>query len=260
MIASDIDGTMLRTDGTLSDVTRASLHRAHEAGLHVVPATGRPFVVATDVIEALEINEFWVFANGAVTRHLSRADTIFAQRIAQADAVALVERLRSNIPGSGFAVEFDLDVVFEAGFADLVPVIPRGTAVPDVISGIDQDVQKLLMFHGDKTLDQLYQMAVDVLGDDGVASYSGLGFIEVAAAHVTKATALDALAAELGFTSAEVAVFGDNHNDIPMLEWAGHSFAMANATDDAKEAAGEIIGHTDNNGLAAKVDEILATR
>ena len=77
---------------------------------------------------------------------------------------------------------------------------------------------------------------------------------------MTKANALDALAGDLGFGPAEVAVFGDNHNDIPMLEWAGLSFAMANGTDDAKEAAGHVIGHTDDNALASIVDQIVAAR
>lgn len=258
MIASDIDGTMLRTDGTLSDTTRQSLHRAREAGLHIVPATGRPFVVAGDVIDALGIDEYWVFANGAVTRHLGREQTIRAQRIDRETAVAVVERLRAKLPNVGFAIEFDLDVAYESGFERLVPVLPRGDVVTDVVSMINRDAQKVLVFDPTLTLDELYTQAVDVLGDDGVVSYSGLGFVEVAASQVTKALALEGLAADLGFTKDEVAAFGDNHNDIPMLEWAGHSFAMANATDDAKEAAQHVIGHTDDDALATVVDQIIA--
>ena len=52
MIATDIDGTMLRSDGSLSPRVRDALHDAADAGIHVVPATGRPEMVATDVIEA----------------------------------------------------------------------------------------------------------------------------------------------------------------------------------------------------------------
>ncbi len=260
MIATDIDGTMLRTDGTLSAATRASLWRAHEAGIHVVPATGRPYVVARDVIEALGINEFWVFANGAVTRHIGRAETVRASWMDRDLAISVVDRLREALPGVGFAIEFDLDVAYEAGFEALVPVRPDGAAVADITAAIDRDVQKVLVFHDGSTLDELYGIVSAALGDDGVASYSGLGFVEVAGAHVTKAVALDALAADLGFSAAEVATFGDNHNDIPMLEWAGTSFAMANGTDDAKEAAHHVIGHTDDNALATIVDQIVAAR
>ncbi len=257
MLGIDIDGTMLGTDGSLSDATRRALHRARDAGIYVVPATGRPFVVAHDVIEALSINDYWVFANGAVTRHVGEAKTIRASWIRRNEAVALLQRLRAGLPEAGFAVEFELDIAYEAGFEDLVPVRPTIPPVMDVLDVLDHDVQKVLVFDATKSLDELYARTKSVIGDAGVASYSGLGFVEVAAALVTKAVALDALACDLGFTAAEVAVFGDNHNDVPMLEWAGFSFAMENGTDDAKEAADRVIGHTDDDGLARMIDEIV---
>ena len=98
------------------------------------------------------------------------------------------------------------------------------------------------------------------VGARAVASYSGLRFIELAAGQVTKATALRLLAADLGIDRRRVASFGDNHNDLPMLDWAGRSFAMANATDDAKAAADEVIGGNDDDGLAAKVRQLLDGR
>jgi len=57
--------------------------------------------------------------------------------------------------------------------------------------------------------------------------------------------------------ASEVAAFGDNHNDIPMLEWAGRSYAMENASQDAKEAAQTVIRSNDNDGLAHEVDRLV---
>ncbi|MFT7601481.1 MAG: Cof subfamily protein (haloacid dehalogenase superfamily) [Acidimicrobiales bacterium] len=256
LIATDIDGTMLRSDGTLSPRVQKALHAASNAGIHVVPTTGRPLIVSYDVIDELRLNNYWIFANGAVTRHLGRDELIRGYWIDPSVAQGLVVELRASIEGAGYAIEMERTAVFEPGFEKRVPAIPGVHAVDDVLDGITARVQKVLVFHDDLTIDELYQRVLEVVGDHAVPSYSGLNFIEVAAALVTKAVGVEQLANDLGIERHEVASFGDNHNDVSMLEWTGRSFAMANATDDAKEAADEVIGSNDDDGLAIKVEEL----
>lgn len=262
MIASDIDGTMLRSDGTLSPVVQEALHRAWDSGIHVVPATGRPFEIAADVIDALRLDHYWIFANGAVTRHLERDEMIRGFWMDPTIAQGLVVELRAALDDAGFAMELERGVAYEHGFEDLVPIKPTTPPIDDVLDGMRSRVQKVLIFQEGLDVDELYKRVRDVVGDHAVPSYSGLNFIEVAPALVTKATAAGALAVDLGITAAEVAAFGDNHNDVPLLEWAGRSYAMDNASTDAKAAAGAVIGSNDADGLAhqvhALVDEVLA--
>lgn len=260
MIATDIDGTMLRTDGTLSDRTLRALHHANSVGIHVVPTTGRPHMVAEDVIEALELHNYWIFANGAITKHLDRGETIRAHWIEPAVAQGLVVEMRAAYPGAKFALELEADVSYEPGFENLVPVKPRVQPIEDVLDGFHGRVQKVIVFHEGMTLDELYVASIDAVGDHGVVNYTGLNFIEIGAEQVTKAVAVEALCADLGIGQDEVVSFGDNHNDVSMLEWCGHSYAMANASEDAKEAAKGLIGHTDEDGLAIKIEEIVAAR
>ncbi len=264
MIATDIDGTMLRSDGTLSPRVKAAMAAAVEAGIHVVPATGRPFIVAADVIEAADLPHYWVFANGAITRHLGRDELIRGFWMELELARSLIESLRTSLPGAGFALEFEQTVAFEPGFDQVVPAVPDIVPIEDVLEAADDPdpaygrIQKVLIYDLSVELDDLFVAVEAVAGTTAVASYSGLPFIELAAAQVTKATALSLLAEDLSVTPAEVACFGDNHNDLPMLDWAGHSYAMGNATEDAKEAADDIIGANDQDGLAIKIEELLA--
>jgi Cof subfamily protein (haloacid dehalogenase superfamily) len=264
MIATDIDGTMLRSDGSLSPRVRDALHQAHEAGLHVVPATGRPMIIATDVIEALGLNEYWVFANGAITRHLGRDELIRGFWMDVTATRRLVASVRAKLPDAGFALEFEKTVAFEPGFADVVPIVPDVEPSTDVLDAFETDdpryrrVQKILVYDTASDIDSLYNDVKAVVGTDAFPSYSGLAFVELAAGLVTKATALELLAEDLGLVPAEVAAFGDNHNDLSMLEWAGRSYAMANATEDAKETADEVIGSSDEDALAVAIEEILA--
>jgi hydroxymethylpyrimidine pyrophosphatase-like HAD family hydrolase len=217
-------------------------------------------MVADDVIEALGIHQYWVFANGAVTRHLDRDELVRAYWMDPTVAQGIVVELRAADPDYGFAVELEFGVAHEPGFVDRVPSAPPNPAVDDVLDHLHGRVQKVLVFHPDKSIDELYRAACDLVGDEAVPCYSGLGFIEIAARLVTKATALDELCRDLGIDPSAVAAFGDNHNDVAMLEWAGRSYAMGNASADAKAAADEVIATSDDDGLAIVVEQLVAER
>lgn len=263
MIATDIDGTMIRSDGSLSPRVKDAMAAALDAGIPVVPATGRPHAIAHDVIEASGLEDFWVFANGAITRHLARDELVRGFWLDSDVVISLVEDLRTQMPGAGFAVEFEDDLAFEPSFSKVVPLPPKPQPSDDILEPIMEalargaQIQKLLAFQTETDVDTLFNKVSEVVGGRATPCYSGLNFIELSRELVTKGMALDLLSADLGFDPSEVAVFGDNHNDLPMLEWAGRSYAMANATEDAKEAADEVIGTNDEDGLAIKIEELL---
>ncbi|MGI9613674.1 MAG: Cof-type HAD-IIB family hydrolase [Acidimicrobiales bacterium] len=258
MIASDLDGTLLRPDGTVSDRTLASIEAARAAGIEFVPATGRPRVITVDVMERLPFLDYWVLANGSVTWHLGRSELLRGFWIEVTLAKDLIMRIRERLPNAGLAVEFEDDVAFEAGFEEVVPIQPASDPSVDLLDRIDQRVQKILVFDTSKSIDELFDGVSEAVGDDGAASYSGLRFVELAAGEVTKATGLSLLAADFGIAADEVAAFGDNHNDVAMLTWAGRSFAMDHATDDAKTAAGQTIGSNADDAVADKIDQFVA--
>jgi Cof subfamily protein (haloacid dehalogenase superfamily) len=258
MIATDLDGTLLRSDGSLAPRVRAALMAAVEAGIEVVPATGRPRIITTDVIGQLPFVHHWVFANGSVTWHAGRLELIRGFWLEPASIRALVGQIRAAVPGAGFAVEYEDDVAYEPGFERVVPSLPFGAPVDDLAAAIDRRAQKLLVFHPGRSVDELFRGVAGAVDGQAVPTYSGLSFIELAAELVTKATALGHLAHDLGITAPEVAAFGDNHNDVAMLGWAGRSYAMAHATDDARAAAGEVIGSNDDDAVADVIESLVA--
>ncbi len=260
LIATDIDGTMLRSDGTLSNRVKEALHHAHAAGIHVVPSTGRPLLVADDVIQALDLDNYWVFANGAITKHLERDEVVRAYWMDPTVAQGIVVDIRAAMPDAKFAIELEHGVSHEPGFVERVPMAPYGPAIPDVLDGMHGRIQKVLVFHDDLDIDSLFQATDAAIEDDVVPCYTGLEFIEIAAKLTTKATALDALCIDLGVSPSAVAAFGDNHNDVAMLEWAGRAYAMGNASEDAKVAAGNVIETSDDDGLAIIVEQLTAHR
>ena len=258
LIATDLDGTLLRSDGSVSERIVQSVRGAIDAGIEVVPATGRPRMIAEEIISKLDFVDHWIFANGSVTWHLGRSELIRGFWLDAEQARSLIRRLRATLPNVGFAIELDETVLWERGFEAVVPELPVVDPIVDVADLIEGRVQKILVFDSSKNMDELFTAVSSLVGDEAVPSYSGLAFVELAASLVTKATAIELLARDLGFARDDVVAFGDNHNDISMLDWAGHSYAMANATDDAKEAANELIGSNDEDAVADKIDELVA--
>ncbi|MCP4227704.1 MAG: Cof-type HAD-IIB family hydrolase [Actinomycetia bacterium] len=258
LIATDLDGTLLRSDGTVSVQVRDAVLRARAAGIEVVPATGRPRMIAEDVIQQLDFVDHWIFSNGSVTWHLGRAEVVRGFWLDAELARRLIVRLRAAFPAAGLAIEFEDTASFESGFERIVPRVPDLEPIDDVLVELTRPVQKILIFDESRDLDDLFNGVSAVVGDHAVPSYSGLAFIELAASLVTKAMAVELLAGDLGIGRHEVAAFGDNHNDISMLSWAGRSYAMANGSADAKEAAGAIIGANDDDAVADQIDALIA--
>ena len=263
LLAVDIDGTMLRSDGTLSPRVLDAMGRAVEAGIQVVPATGRPMAIASDVVDATGLDGFWIFANGAITRHLGRDELIRAFWMERSVVVDLVGRIRRRLPGARFAVEFATTIAYEPGFETVVPNEPPIPPTDDLVAAvarISEPVQKLLVFDQSIHLSELWHGVQVAAAGLSEPSYSGLAFIELAPGRVTKATALDLLTGDLGFAPSEVVAVGDNHNDVAMLEWAGTGYAMGNAEPSIKAVADMILPSNDDDGLAVLIDELLGRR
>lgn len=260
LLAVDIDGTMLRSDGSLSPRVLNALWSAVDAGIHIVPATGRPMAVATDVVETSGLDDFWIFANGAITRHLGRNELIRAFWMERAVVVELLDRIRRALPQARFAVEFATTMAYEAGFENVVPNEPPVPPTADLgaeLERVSDPIQKLLVFDDTIGLEQVWDEVNSAAEGLSVPSYSGLPFVELAPERVTKATALELLAGDLGLSVDEVGAVGDNHNDVAMLEWAGTGYAMGNANRVIQASADVVLPANDDDGLAVLLEKML---
>lgn len=263
LLSVDIDGTMLRSDGTVSPAVVDALHRAVTSGLMVVPTTGRPLVAARPIMELVGLDGFWILANGAVTLDVAagrvlRAFWLDAETVS--DLIVDLRRMRFDLC---FAIEFEESLAFEAPIGAVADMPPGSEPVDDVLVTLkdtSEPVQKMLILDpaGDD-LDELTALVVAIGGERITVTSSGRTFVEVSAPGITKASALSLLAADLGLGPDQVAAVGDGRNDVSMLTWADHSFAMGNAADEARDAASEMIATNDDDGLVDLIDRLLAT-
>ncbi|NGO14796.1 HAD family phosphatase [Streptomyces sp. HC44] len=262
LIATDLDGTLLRSDGTLSDRTRAALTAAEQAGIRVVLVTGRPPRRVPELLATIGPH-FVIAANGAAVyapdgtlAHVSPFRPLAATR--------LVTRVRRALPGAAFAVEYDKDFGHEPAYPTWSfgeeSAEPVGTSGELLTRIPGRPVLKILAHHPTLPLDDFYERARRTAGSNAETTYStGLSLVEFSAPHVTKATTLLEWSGRLGIGSHEIAAFGDMPNDLPMLTAVGHSYAMANAHPDVLRAARHRAPANDEDGVAQVLERFVDT-
>lgn len=261
LIATDLDGTLLRSDGTISDRTKAALARAREAGVTVVLVSARGPRGVAEIAEALTIDGLAICSNGAVMFDLATAEVIRHRPLAADVALRIALTLRERLPDVSFAAETELHIALEPTFTgawgDWQP--PHGTRYGDALELLAEPVTKLIARDAGRPVDELAAVVRDVAGEAAAVSFSGEWVVEICAAGVTKATALEELASDVGIDSRHVVAFGDYPNDLPMLAWAGFSVAPANAHPDVLAQVDHVTGSNDEDGVAIAVERLLAS-
>jgi len=259
VVASDCDGTLLRTDGTVSDRTRAALRAVTAAGAVVVLVTARPPRWVDPLRDVAGEHGIVLCGNGAFTYDVS-AGQVVSHRLIEAGLVwELLTELREALPEVRVATEglrgFAREPDFErsSGRRDGEWLVGTVQQIGSHAAG------KILVRHPQWTPDQVRLAVAEVVGTRAEVSHSGTpGLAEIAAPGVSKGLALADWCAEQGVAAEEVWAFGDMPNDLPMLSWAGRSFAVANAHPNVLEAATDRTASNDDDGVALALEGALA--
>jgi HAD superfamily hydrolase (TIGR01484 family) len=258
VVASDLDGTLLRGDLTISERTRAAIHNARLAGVTFVAVTGRPPRSVRSLNQRIGLEGIAICANGALVYDLD-SDTIQDQTPLAAEvALRIVRGLRHAAPGVAFAWEDAEGFGCEPSWGR-DPITPERVAFGDPLELIDMPLLKVLARHPDLDFDELARSARRVAGDEAVVTWSTRQVVEVSAAGVTKAFALERVCGGLGVPPAEVIAIGDMPNDLTMLAWAGRSVAVANADPEVLAAVDEVTASNEDDGVALVLERLLGS-
>lgn len=257
LVATDLDGTLLGPDGTVSVRTRHVLQELDAMGVPVVFVTGRPVRWMDALWSDVGGHGLAVCSNGGIVYDVTRRDVRSALTVPRGLALQVATRLRTEAPGTSFALEKTTGLARESGFAR------RHPAAPEVPTGrletiFDDRVVKLLALHEDYAPEAYWRQARDLVGDLVEVTWSSsFPLLEMSAPGVTKASTLARLCAQLEVGPDDVVAFGDMPNDIAMLEWAGRSFAMAGGHDDVRRVADEVAPGNEEDGVAAVLTELF---
>lgn len=258
LIATDLDGTLLRSDGTVSMRSVAALRGVAEVGLETVLVTARPPRWLDELAHVVGARGVAICGNGAFRYDVAR-QRVFRERTMARDVVTeIVRDLREQVPGTGFAAERSTGLAAESMFAAIHDHPEDLVTTSEIELLRDAAVGKLLARNPHLTDEEFIEVATQVVGDRAIVAFSGAGGLaEISALGVTKAAALREWSDELGIASEEVWAFGDMPNDLPMLQWAGRSFAVANAHPDVLTAVTDHCPGNDEDGVARTLETLL---
>ncbi|MEV4739379.1 Cof-type HAD-IIB family hydrolase [Streptomyces sp. NPDC049555] len=263
LIATDLDGTLLRDDKTVSARTVAALAAAEAAGIEVFFVTGRPARWMDVVADHVHGHGLAICANGAVVADLrDGARFVKVRPLRAAAALEIVHAVRAAAPGASFAVERTGGVRYEPQYPPF-PLDPtKETAPAEELLGDGEragdPVVKLLAYHPELEPDAFLHLARAAAGEHGVFTRSSpTALLEISGPGVSKASTLAECCAERGISPDQVVAFGDMPNDLEMLNWAGTAYAMANAHPDVLAATVLHTAANTEDGVAAVIEEIL---
>lgn len=258
VVATDLDGTLLRSDLTISERSHGAMAAAAVRGIEVVVVTARPFRFVEE-IERLHVHGLAVCANGALVVDLETREPVAARLLDAEAAMAAVTAMRALIPDVAFAVEGVGWCGHEENYQAVWPP-PAGSPIGPIESLAVDGVLKLLGQHDQIHVDRLAEMAAALGPQATVTCSTTSGLVEISAAGVTKASALDEVMRRLGRRSEQVVAVGDMPNDLPMLRWAAVSAAVANGHPDVLAEVDRVLPSNDDDGVACLLEELVLAR
>ena len=254
LIASDMDGTLLRWNDTVSGATVAELERWRADGVPVVLATGRPPRWMRRIRDVLGYGTA-VCCNGAVLMDLERFEIIHEEPLHPDVLESVTAELRGHQPDIWFAVEYGLEFRHEPIYQPRWDVDAPGVAEATLTELVAQPVAKLLARHETLPRDEFVALVEEVIGNRATVTHSSTDALaEISAPGVTKASGLAKVAARHGIGPEDVVVFGDMPNAIAAFEWVraagGRAVAMAHAHPDLMAVATDVTGTNEDDGVA----------
>lgn len=258
ILACDMDGTLLNSEGKLTAVTKAAVRLAEDNGLKVVLSTGRPYQGVLSVAKACGLTDgAFILYNGAMI--VNGGKIAYALNLPKRVAETIVDEghKRDSVmimwnDGKLYAEKPSKKVDFYKIVSNVEPIF-----VGDLKNVCNDTVTKVLWYDDPVSTPKFCKEMKEILQGKCACYISRADFLEFVNAQCSKKTALQKVAEELGADMSETVAVGDGYNDLPMLEGAGLSVAMGNAAKDLKDKCDLVTGSCDDDGVAELIYKLL---
>jgi Cof subfamily protein (haloacid dehalogenase superfamily) len=259
--ACDLDRTLIAEDARVHPRTRAAVRAVCDAGVHVIVVTGRMFRSVRPYLEALSLDDPVVCYQGAV---VARADGEFLRHVPiplelAREAIAAVNEtghhLNCYVDDELYVAEVNEEARAYADFQH-IPLHPVG----DLLEWLEKPPTKLVSVGEQHEMDELETWLKARFDGRLYISKSLPEFVELASPDVSKASGLEFVARELGFTLGRTVACGDGENDVELLNAAGYAVAVENAHERVLAAADLVVPRDEEEGVAQLLEAYLDSR
>ena len=262
LVALDIDGTLLKwvegvgaTYEEVPDATRDAVRRAHDAGAHIVLASGRSPHGMVRIAELLglppdDADRLWVVAsNGGVVFRYPPVEVVHEELFDARPAVEAVLRERPNalVAVEERGVGYRVNRPFPAGelSGELIET--------DVAELVADHVSRVIIRDPEATAEDFVELGarLGLHGTDYVVGWTA--WLDLSPVGVSKASGLERVADKLGVAREDVLAIGDGRNDVEMLRWAGRGVAMGQAVEEVRQAADAVTDTVYDDGVVTEL-------
>ncbi|WP_146623284.1 Cof-type HAD-IIB family hydrolase [Enterococcus florum] len=272
-IILDMDGTLLSDQQQISPRTKESLIRAQQKGVKVVLASGRPTSGMMAYAKELEMEKhhgLLVSYNGARIIDCENQKELYNQSLTIEEGKAVLEHLKQFDVKIMIDKEeymyvndvFDCWVTYRGEPLNIIEYESRAgnyllCEKKDLADFLDFPVSKILTAGDPEYLREMHQEMMAPFKDDLHCVFTADFYFEFTAKGINKAKALETVLVPLGIERANMLAFGDGHNDITMVEYAGIGVAMDNAVGELKQTADRVTDSNNQDGIALVVEELV---
>ncbi|GGQ09841.1 hydrolase [Streptomyces griseomycini] len=259
LVATDLDGTLLRDDHSVSRRTRDALAAATAAGAAHIVVTGRAVPWTRPILDDLGYRGLAVCGQGAQVYDAGAHRLLTSVTLDRQLAGVALAKIEAEVGPLHLAASrdgLDGEVLVGPGY-EVVGALPA-TPFTDASDLWAAPLNKLYIQHPDLSSDELAEAATRTAGGFVTVTMAGEGIVELLPLGLSKATGLSLAARRLGMRAAETIAFGDMPNDIPMFAWAAHGVAMANAHRELRAVADEVTASNEEDGIAVVLERLLS--
>ena len=266
LIAIDMDGTLLKDDKSITEITKKSLKRAQELGVKIVLTSGRPIQGIKNYLDELELTgeeDYVIGLNGALICKTSDYSVVSSNAtLTGKDLKYIYNKVKGlNTYVHAFTNEGDL-VNKISKFSDneekrLNIKIKQVDFLEDVSDS--DEILKVVLEEEKEVLDRITSNIPKELFEEYTVIRSVDFMIEFMNRGCNKASGLQKLGEYLGISKEEIIAIGDAENDIEMIEYAGLGVAMGNAKEEIKSIADFITKENEEDGVAFVIEKFIVS-
>ncbi len=264
VVVTDLDGTLLRSDDSISAATIDAFKSIQARGIMTVIATGRPLCESEFAIEAINARPYFIGMNGCQTINLDTNEKYFSKTI-PSDLIGEISDVLDSYGVFYEAYNSSKVLCNHKSFSEMgstgiseeyIKKFKNRLTVVNDVREYKNEIIKFFIANTDRNkLDEL-KKALSVTDAVSVLS-SKDNFIEIVPAGCNKAVGLEILCKKLSVDPQELLCIGDSENDIEMLQFCGVGIAVSNAFDEVKQLSKYTVSSNDENGVAEALNEIL---
>lgn len=269
LVSVDMDGTLLNSNGQISDENVSAIKQAISKGVKVVITTGRGIKSLGDFIDQIGLRNVdeYVITNNGVSLHSTKTLECLKATIIESEDLRTLCSLGVNFGAHLHVYDYDTESCFvlsdneysrfEKDYVGIPTYIK-----PDFYKNIDDNQRafKVLYFGEKEKMDIVYNNIPNSVREKFATVKSLPTAIELFHKECNKGNAVKDLAEKFNIPMDEVISIGDQNNDFEMIKYAGLGVAMGNAVNNIKDIADYITDTNDNNGVAKVINKFILNK